>query len=213
MELRLVTLQDEFPIFNPETRLIKDFNYLITRDKGSKGDNDGRKKKLATKELAFVHFMAYYNSEFLLSYEASERLPALKKHLDMPDGWKPDEAIERAVISYKELTYTPSMDSLVEVRESLFSANKIIKVLRRQLETVLGELDLDIGKLLSNDDEKKNYEIKLDKANSLYDRIIKIADKMPATLETINKLEERVKKEMQQTYKGKGKVEVNEFEI
>lgn len=211
--MKLVVLEDEFPVFNPECRLIKEFNALIVRDKGSKGDMQARKKSMATKELAYVHFMTYHNSEFITSYSEEERPSRVKKHLSLPDDWKPDALVQLACITYKELTFTPSTDSLIETRESLFSANKLIKIMRNRLETRLQELD---SQLTGLDDEEQEEVIqkKLDKTVKDYEKIMDIAKRMPETLDTIHKLEERVKKEMQSEQKGRGKnSDVNEFEL
>lgn len=210
--MKLVILVNGIPVFNPEVKTIKSFRDIIVRDKGSKGDADGREKKQATKELAYVHFATYYNSEFLTSVSEDERPEKIRKHLDLPIDWKADALIEIACMTYKELVYTPSADSLVEARESLFSANKIIKILRKQLETLLQQLD---SQLTGLDDEEAEEQISrlTDKTVKLYDKIMSIADKMPTTLDTINKLEERVKKEMQKEQTGRGKSEINEWEM
>lgn len=200
------------PVFNPEVRTIKAFKDLLIRDKGSKGDADGREKKQALKELAFIYFIAYYNSEFITSYSEEDRIPAIKRHLALAEDWQPDALVELAIITYKELISTPSSDSLVEARESLFSANKIIKILRKQLESLLQQLDSQLTGLTDEESEKMVSGL-IEKTTKLYDKIMSIADKMPSTLDTINKLEERVKKEMEKEKTGRGKSQVNDFEM
>lgn len=210
--MKLVTLKNDFPVFNPEVRLIKDFNALLTRDKGSKGDHDGRNKLMSTKELAFVHFISYPNSEFVTGYPEENRVNAIKKHLGLPESWKPDSLVELACITYKELIFTPSSDSLVEARESLFSANKLIKMMRKRLESKLQQLDAQLTGV-SEEEAEKQIQEDLDRTIKDFEKIIDISKKMPDTLDTIHKLEERVKKEMQAEQKGRGALEVNEFEM
>lgn len=207
--MKLITLEDDFPVFNPECRLIREFNAIIVRDKGSKGDAQGRKKSMATKELAYVHFITYYNSEFVTSVSEEERVKAIKKHLDLPDDWKPDEIIELACMTYNELTSTPSMDALREARESLFSANRVIRLLRKRLETKLQELDSQMTGDSEEEMEKKMTEL-ADKTVKDYEKIVSIADKMPNSLDTMNKLEERVKKEMEKESKGRKGRDIDE---
>lgn len=210
--MKLVVIVDGLPVFNPEARLVKDFNNIIVRDKGSKGDNDGRKKLIATKELAFIHFITYPNSEFVTSYPEDMRMPAIRKHLGLPDGWKPDALIDLGIMTYRELTFTPSSDSLVEARESLFSANKLIKMMRKRLESKLQELDSQLTGVTEEEAEKK-MQNDLDRTVKDFEKIIDISKKMPETLDTIYKLEERVKKEMQAEQKGRNATAVNEFEL
>lgn len=188
--------------------MIKEFKILIERDKGSKGDASGRFKKLSTKELAYVHFMSYYNSEFVTSYPEDERQKAVIKHLDLPDGWKPDVQIELACITYKELTSTPSMDALREAREALFSADKVIKIYRMRLQKQLQEMDMEMTGDNEEENEKK-VASRLDSVDKTYSRIMDISKKMPDAMDTINKLEQRVQKEMESEMKGKGKRDVN----
>ena len=206
--MKLITLEEDFPIFNPEVRMIKEFRTIIERDKGSKGDASGRYKKLATKELAYVHFMSYYNSEFITSYSEDEREAKVIKHLDLPEGWKADVQIEYACLTYKALTNTPSMDALREAREALFSADKILKIYRMRLQKQLQEMDMEVTGDDEDENEKK-IQSKLDSVDKTYSRIMEISKKMPDAMDTINKLEERVKKEMEGEMKGRGNKNIN----
>jgi hypothetical protein len=56
--LKLVKLEDELPVFEPEVRGISVFKKIIERPARYKiaGDSDGRKKKLALMELLFIYF-------------------------------------------------------------------------------------------------------------------------------------------------------------
>lgn len=210
--MKLVTLEDELPVFNPEARTIKEFKDIIVRDKGNKGDADGRKKAFALKELAYVHFMTYYNSEFITSYPEDIRPEKVRQHLALPEDWKPDALIGLACMTYKELMVTPSMNSLIEAREALFGADKLLRIYRKKFEEVLQQMDSQITGLEDAEQEAMNDNL-LAKSDKLYARIMDISKKMPDALETINKLEERVKKEMQAEQKGRGKTDVNMQEL
>lgn len=192
--------------------MIREFKVILERDKGSKGDASGRFKKLGTKELAYVHFMCYYNSEFVTSYSEDERQVRVIKHLDLPEGWKPDVQIELACITYKELISTPSMDALIEAREALFSADKILKIYRMRLQKQLEEMDMQVTGDSAEENEKK-IQSRLDSVDKTYTRIMEISKKMPDAMDTINKLEERVKKEMESDMVGKGKKQINRQQI
>jgi hypothetical protein len=194
--------------------MIKEFRAIIERDRGGviKGDSDGRRKKLATMELAYVHFITYYNSEFVTSYPEDEREYRIKKHLGLPDEWKPDAVVELACLTYRSLTNTPSMDALREAREALFSADKILAIFRKRLETFLQDMDMGV----TGDDEAENekkIQQRLDAVDKLYDKVIKTAKNMPEALDVVNKLEERVRKEMAAEVKGKKNMAINEHEL
>lgn len=214
--MKLIILdEDGFPIFNPEARMIREFKVIIERDKGSKGDASGRFKKLSTKELAYVHFMTHYNSEFVTSYAESERPTRVIKHLDLPDGWKADATLEMAMITYKELITTPSMNSLIEAREALFSADKLLKIYRKKLEVLLQSMEKEATgafDLLPEDKAISENKV-LEESDKIYAKIMDISKKMPDALDTIAKLEERVKKEMQLEGKGRKGQAVNDFEL
>lgn len=202
--MKLITIEDDMPVFNPEARTIKEFLYLLTRDKSSKGDADGRKKRLATKELAFVHFMGHHNSEFVLTYEESEREEKIKKFIDLPNDWKPDAAVKAAIVVYQEMMETPSVIALRETREALFSATRLTSMFRRRLENKIMVLEQDI--------DTANESGELDKALTDYNKIIEIAKNIPNQLAAIKILEESVLKETQLGKKGKANRVVNDWQ-
>jgi len=108
--MRLVRIDEEteLPVFNPEARVIKEFRRIIERDKGSKGDHDGRKKKRALLELAFIHYMCVYDSRYNMFHVESERVEKIATDLGLPEGFKIDSDIKLAIDRYKDLMETPA---------------------------------------------------------------------------------------------------------
>ncbi len=101
--IKLIVLEDNKPVFNPEVRMFAPFRKIIERDKGSKGDNDGRKKYNATKELAFIYWYADPRSNYKEAYkEESKRVKRLKELLDLPEDWQIDDTIQKAIDFYLE---------------------------------------------------------------------------------------------------------------
>lgn len=101
--IKLIVLENDKPTFSPEVKMFKPFRLIVERDKGSKGDNDGRKKLIATKELAFIYWFSDPRSTYKDSYpNESERIKKLKVILDLPEDWTPDELIRNAVYFYTE---------------------------------------------------------------------------------------------------------------
>jgi len=101
--IKLIILEDNKPVFNPEVRMFKPFKRLLERDKGSKGDADGRKKLISTKELAFIYWFIDPRSNYVDVYPDEKiRTERIKKHLDLPEEWKIDVDIKEAIDFYKE---------------------------------------------------------------------------------------------------------------
>lgn len=106
---KLIILEGDAPVFNPEVRMIGCFKRIIERDKGRKsdreifevGDNDGRLKKIATKELTFIYFFSDPRSSFVESYQDEDiREEKIKAILELPEKWKKDALIDEAVAFY-----------------------------------------------------------------------------------------------------------------
>lgn len=106
------------PEISDEARAIAVFKKLITRDKGSDGDHDGRKKYQATKELAFVYFFAKFDSPYE-SYEEYDRVLKIKKAVGLDEKWKVDSEIQEAIDYFKEIQRTPSMKFLDSVEKAI----------------------------------------------------------------------------------------------
>jgi len=107
--IKLIILEDDFPVFNPELRMLVPFRKIIERDRGrksetgvyDKGDADGRKKSIATKELAFIYFFADPRSSYVESYQDLDiREAKIKTILGLPDNWKKDNLIDEAIAFY-----------------------------------------------------------------------------------------------------------------
>lgn len=101
--IKLIVLENDKPTFSPEVKMFKPFRLLLERDKGCKGDNDGRKKIMSTKELAFIYWFADPRSTYKESYPTEKgRVDKLKIVLDLPEEWMPDELVREAIYFYLE---------------------------------------------------------------------------------------------------------------
>lgn len=99
--IKLITVENDKPVFSPEVRMFAPLRKIVERDKGSKGDHDGRKKYIATKELAFVYFYADPRPGFTERYkDVKLRIDKIKIKLDLPEDWFPDEIIDEAITFY-----------------------------------------------------------------------------------------------------------------
>jgi hypothetical protein len=204
MEQELVTLVDGLPTFSPYAKTIEAFKILVTRDKGSKGDHDGRKKLQATKELAYVWFISHPKSEFVNNYPEEDRDPMIRKHLGLND-WQADAHVQIAIDTFREITETQSSKLLQDTKDSLFSSQKIVNLIRKKMEAKLLQVE-------NSEEAITSLGEMIDGINNDFDRLLNISTKIPTLLSTIEKLEERVNKE-RASGKGRGGKEVNKFQF
>lgn len=170
--MELITVVDDMPVFNPEVRMIKEFKRLLERDKGSKGDHDGRKKHVATKELCFIYFWCAYDSRFD-AFEGKEKTKILKEYLDLPEKWKVDDDIKAAVKAYRFLTETPSMRLYKKMVEGV-----------KNIEDFIDDVDLE----------------KTTKSGTLVfspEKLVKVITDLPKTIQALNDADKIIKKEIQ----------------
>lgn len=133
--LRLLEISEDYKLqINKEWILmVPEFALLVSRDRGSVGDSQGRQKKRAIKELSFVYLMEDFLSPYRELPEYEKRIAVLKtlqlKETDI------DQAIEDAQMAYREILYAnaPSLRTLQIVRAS-----------REKLEDYFQEIDLNV---------------------------------------------------------------------
>lgn len=143
--LRLLEISEDYKLqINKEWLLmVPEFAALVTRDRGSVGDSQGRQKKKAIRELSFVYLMEDFLSPYRELNEYDKRVAVLKtlqmKETDI------DMAVEDAQMAYRDLLYAnaPSLRTLQIVRDS-----------REKLESYFQEIDLNAtnarGELIYN---------------------------------------------------------------
>lgn len=147
-----------------------------------------RNKTVAISELSYVYFFADYKSDFIDIVDLKEREIEIIKVLFPKDKWKPDPKVMVAIDFYKERSETITTKLL---ENAMLGVHKI--------STYLSEVDLtdtdDRGKPLH--DSKKVADT------------IGALDKL---VDSLTKIEEKVKKERQVKDKMRGSVEKKLFE-
>ena len=181
----LITIEDDMPTYNPHLRQLEPFRSILARDKGSKGDADGRKKLHATKELAYIYFLADYASP-IWNVEEDRRDVELRRLAQLPEKWKPDSLIDEAIDVYKKLQRTPTIRALEEMRESMHSTADVIAVLRKTLNDIIGS---------KSDAETKSAELGV--AVKLLTDINKLANDFPSLTRSLEEVELKVKREVE----------------
>lgn len=204
--INLIKLEDDKPVYNAEARTIKEFRAVIERDRGSKGDNDGRKKLMALKELAFVYYYCDYRSPFVCNFEEDVRIKEIKEAIGLDESWKLDKVVNEACDKYREYQETPTMKVLSSIKNSLFSAQKVIILVEKRLSSRIKEIEEDENLLDSNPEL-------LDKVISDADRLNALANKVPLQIETLKKLEDKVKSELESEQFGRAGRKINTHEL
>ncbi len=184
--------EDKHQVFvSPEALLIREFAALVDRDQ------DGDKTR-ARQELAYVYFLTDYRSPYLKEPD-DERRRKVKRDLRLPAGWEPDGDIEFAILRYREMQETPTLRALLSITGTLSTADRMIGVLRNQIEKGLDDKNLD--------------PLKIEQLVKQVGDVLKLAASMPNTVKTIGELTESVKKEQSNnTTKLRGGGEVGEWE-
>jgi uncharacterized protein YeeX (DUF496 family) len=179
--------QDNQVLIDPELKLIPEFKKIIERDKD-------RFKKQARAELHFVYLMCDHKSPYVKNTSESERIAKLAKELRFDNGWTPDADLVFAMERYRRLQRTATTDTLESIREGLMTSNKVINILRGQIDEAIKDVD----SLAQN---PALIEALVDNL----DRLIKLGVAVPKIVDTIASMEEKVKKEQSnQTVKLKG---------
>ena len=176
---------------------IKEFKVILVRDKGAKGDTQARKKLQAQKEFTFIYHYCDYRSQFWNYSEKDRFAKALKNaELDPKTDISKDAELQAAIEVYMALQETPSLELLTELKDGLHTSKKVVKKIREDLEAKLDAADFDEPEV----SVKNGKNVLIDPVEKITLRLkalMDIGNALPKTLETIEELEEKVKKELQ----------------
>lgn len=103
----------------PEALMLAPFKAIWDRDKN-------KDKHVAMQELAFIYFMGDPRSDYQYIIDEEERVKEIKKGQGMPDKWKPDAVIKRALEFYN--SFKPASAGLLE--DTKIAVNKLRQLLR-----------------------------------------------------------------------------------
>lgn len=103
----------------PEALMLIPFKTLYDRDKN-------KDKRIALQELAFIYFMEDPRSDYQYLVDSEVRSEEVIQALGMPDGWKPDAAVKRAMEFYS--SFKPMSAGLLE--DTRYVVNKLRQELR-----------------------------------------------------------------------------------
>lgn len=103
----------------PEALMLVPFKALWDRDTSAD-------KRKAMQELAFIYFMCDPRSDYQYLIDDEIRETEIKKGEGMPDNWKPDAEVKRAMAFYK--SFVPVSAGLLE--DTKVAVEKLRKLLR-----------------------------------------------------------------------------------
>lgn len=144
-------------------------------------DRDKSKdKKRAIGELSFLYYLVDYRSDFSNIIDEETRYAEVLRVINLGKTWKPDKKFEAAKELYVELQKTPAIEALEAVRIGLDKINQFMK-------------DVDLN-------EKNDRGQLLHKPSD----IMAMAKMLEPALDSLSKVEERVKKEIENKSEFKG---------
>lgn len=190
--VRLFTLDPEtmlVDIYREEVYLYKEFKLIVTRDKGSKGDTQGRKKQQAIRELTFIYHFCDFRSAYS-NYSELDRVPAAIESSELPKDFNylKDDELCTAIELYKELQNTAALKYLQELKEGIHTATKVVRKIRQNLER---ELEKEYPDYIG---DAKNDPITI--IGNRLDMLLEFAHKAPKALDIIEAQEEKVMREL-----------------
>ncbi len=196
-----------------EVRAIPEFRAILERDKGSEGDNDGRKKKRAFKEFLYIYFTVDFESWVVKGgYNEKEIHKHACKDSGLDDNYKADNIVRAAITKYEEtqLAMLPSISTLKTILKGLKVADKISQKIIDNIEETMETHDTkkkkakEINEPLSIGDDLVIAQNLVAQLNQLMD----MSNKIPKTIETLEKIEERLAKDKSGTSYGRGNKEI-----
>ncbi len=183
----------------PEIKLIPQYATLTNRDKS-------KEKKDSFREFAYIYFTVDFKSPYYI-YPKEERKQRVKIELGYDPDWNPDKLINAAIVKYEELQITPSISTLIAIRESLLTSSKVIEALRSRIEESLLRFNTP-----SEDENAAEALTDITNIVASVTSLLTLASKLPAVISTMSELEDKVKKEQSDDRKIRGGGSINKFE-
>lgn len=186
--INLFDVVDGLVEISKEARALEPFKVIITADKGSEGDAQGRKKAIATKELAFVYFHSKFDSPYT-QYDGLDRVLQVQKHVGLDSKWKPSKLVQDACKFFEELQRTKSMKYLDSVQHAVDNLSDYLA-------------NVDVSETIESGPKKGELVHDVNKVKTL-------AKDMPDMIEALAKTKELVRKEMSEEAQLRGGKKIN----
>lgn len=161
----LFILENNEIVISPNALMIESFAYIYKRD-------SSKDKEEAKKEFAYIYYMGFYKSEYIMAYTPEEREKRIIEDIFGHNAeYKPDIHVLEALKKYKDLQKTPTM--------------RLLEAMRSGMETLIEYYNvLQGGKI------DRNFDIK-----KFTDAYIKARE----AIETLEKAENKVYREVEES--------------
>lgn len=185
-----------------EVYMIDAFSVILRRDRGSKGDIDGRKKFVALRDFKVIYYMSSINSTpSRLGLSEKETIAFLKENINLPNDFKIDKELKTAIDVANKIEETASSYLLVNSIKSLNVTSKVLGVISNKIQEKLSIIE-------TNDDDESIRQIT--NVINLSNEILKLTSNIPRTLEEIEKVQTKIFKEREDKLYARGGVEIND---
>lgn len=223
-----VDLTGNLVIADEAVRAIPIFREVIKRDKGSKGDSQGRAKAQALKELIYIYYVSDLRSRFRLDGTKEKDIHRRAvSGAGLPKDYKVDSLITEAIEKYKEIQLdTPEIRLLNSLNKGLVFSSKVV-------DAIIDKIDEDLeyyttADLAHNDlsfktvNEEVDGSEELDKLDpskilprliSNMKEITTLGAAVNKAIDTVKQVEEKVKKQLSEEGAVRGGGELGNREM
>jgi hypothetical protein len=166
---------------------IPQFRRLLARDKGGPGDGSGKYKKRATREFTYIYHLLDFHSP-LENYNKTKRKQLAMEFAGMPD-------------KESELDNDPDLQDAIELYKDLLANSSVSLQTYRAMKHTRQAMDLSLEE---RDYDKKDinnrliYDMKKDQESII---------NMPKVIAALDEMEDKVKREMMDTFEMRGGAE------
>lgn len=197
-------------IFDKEyLRGIPEFKTLLERKMTKEGDFDGRKKLMHWQVFLYVKIVAdRFSFPNLGGYNDDEVHVAAIKESKLDSTFKPDKDVLAAIEKFKEIQdiLLPTLSTINTVLKGIRSSDAIAQILVKGIND-----QIQLYKKKMEDSIRNGETVNIADQILIVDGLLKqlasvqkIAETVPRTQETLEKLEERLKKETAGDVVGRG---------
>lgn len=200
---------DLLVIDKDETRAIPEFKVILERDKGAKGDTDGRKKFRAFKEFLYIYYVADFES-FLSrgGYNEKEKHKLAIKEAGLEEDFKVDNDIKNAIEKYSstQLLIMPALSTLSTIIKGLKTADKISQNIVESIESVMDSFKEKKKAALAENApwNPGDDAVMTSHVVGQLEYLLKISNNIPKTIKTLEEIEERLAREKSGVNLGRG---------
>lgn len=184
--MKLFVYKDgELKLYREEILLHDELNAILSRDKGSPGDSDGRKKLQAWKEFKYLYMICDY-----YSYPNQKGMSEKDSHKyavdisDLPETWLPDKILLTAMDFYVEANLSVARELNKELQASFKNSSRVVRKLRGETEKLL--------------DKSILTPVEVEQLNNMQANLLDISTKLPKQLKSLQESADLIKKEEQE---------------